>query len=109
MQPGSEVIMAKIGKSRAQWRVLVRMYRESGEAAADFARRHGVTVGTLRWWCSEFRREGGAEEVEFVDVEVADAKRAEPLAVVLAGVGHKVIVPAGFDVGELRRLVDALC
>lgn len=100
--------MATISRTREQWRALVREFTSSRESAAAFAERHGVAESTLRWWCSAFRRERPATEVAFVDV-VVDEKPTEPLSVVLAGAGHRVIVPAGFDAGELRRLVNALC
>ncbi|MFZ5478229.1 MAG: hypothetical protein ACOZNI_15790 [Myxococcota bacterium] len=45
----------------------------------------------------------------FREVEVVEAAPAPPLVVTLAGSGHQVEVRPGFDAGELRRLVAALC
>ena len=39
------------------WRSRVAAWRASGETAATFAARHGLTVGTLRWWSSRLQRE----------------------------------------------------
>jgi hypothetical protein len=99
--------MARVRRSRVEWRALVRAFRQSGETAATFAVSHDLGANTLRWWCTQLRDEEGAGPVDFVDFVVDEPLRVDPFVVIVAG--HQVIVPRGFDTVELRRLVDALC
>ena len=92
-------------------RLLARRERE-GLTLAELARRTRIPVGTLAWWSSRLRRERGVEPVGFVELKPAADGAKVPgreglLEVVLAG-GRRVLVPPGFDAGELQRLVRAL-
>jgi len=99
--------MAIVSRSRSEWRRLIAELEASGESPSSFADRHGVNEKTVCWWRSQFRREKTA--VGFVDVEVVDERRAPDLIVELGESGLRVRVAAGFDAGEVRRLVCALC
>jgi hypothetical protein len=45
--------------SAAQGRVVVEAWRQSGEAAAVFARRHGLQPKRLRYWATQLSRAEG--------------------------------------------------
>ncbi len=47
-------------RSREGWKLRVAEYRRSGLSVAEFARRRGLKVGTLRWWSSQLRDVPGA-------------------------------------------------
>ena len=85
---------------------LVRAWRASGVPLTRFAREHGVSKSALSSWA---QRDRLSRALAFREVEVVDVAPPMPLVVTLAGSGHAVSVPPGFDAGELRRLVAALC
>lgn len=86
---------------------LAREYEEQGGDVRDFARRAGVKPQTFSWWRSRLRHHLRNEAPDFVEVVVRDGGGASPLRVV---VDEDVVVevPADFDGGEVRRLVEAL-
>jgi hypothetical protein len=98
-----EVGVAK--RSRDEWRVLVERWRQSGQTRQSFARLAGVNASTLAWWTWKLRAEEppGA----FLDVVVEEPESAPDFQLEVSGI--RVLVPLGFDAGELRRLVCALC
>lgn len=89
--------------------------------AAQFARKAGVSEGSLRWWkwrLDSERREsasrpraaqkadsGSVSPLSFV--EMTSVVPLEPVEVVLAG-GTRIRVPADFDASMLERLLDVL-
>lgn len=95
-----------------QRRSVLSDLERSGQSVAAFARERGLSPWTLYKW----RRDsaGGATrliaapEPDFVQVTVrpAEAPRSA-LQLELEG-GLRVNVPAGFDEGELRRLLEVL-
>lgn len=95
-----------------EWRALVREWRASGQTRRVFAAAHGVHPQTLSWWAW---RLGSGEKsrlrtpADFVEVVVVDAPAPPAVMFVLEVGGVRVHVPGGFDGGELRRLVAALC
>lgn len=90
-----------------RWRSLVEEWRSSGLSRSAFARARGLNASTLGWWRW---RLGIAmnQEPAFLDVVVTDRQERPPDLIVEVG-ALRVRVPAGFDSGEVRRLVEALC
>jgi len=70
-------------------------------AAGGCERQHAGVVG----WAWKLGAE--ASEASFLDVVVEEPEAAPDFQLDIDGV--RVLVPLGFDAGELRRLVDALC
>lgn len=99
-------------RSAAEWQVLVSGWRASRMSRRAFAAAHGVDPQTLSWWAWRLGSSSAPRRVRspaFVEVVVAEAAdRPGPDFVVEIGV-IRVRVPRGFDGGELRRLVEALC
>lgn len=100
--------MAAKRRNAAQWRRLISEWESSELGASEFARRRGLNVSTLRWWRWRLREEPheALEVPSFFEVLVEEAPAPE-LVVELGDI--RVRVPSGFDAGELRRLVAALC
>jgi len=92
-------------RTREEWRRLVAQWRGSGETKATFARRAGVNANTLGWWAWKLGAE--ASEASLLDVVVDEPVVPPDFQLDVDGV--RVLVPIGFDAGELRRLVDVLC
>jgi len=107
---------------QAQWERRVAGWRRSGLTAAQYAESMGLNVGTLRHWSWRLKRDG-------VGVGGAGGRRPKaqwmtPAATSLVEVvgntsvetrfelelmcGRRVLVPSGFDAGELGRLVSLL-
>ena len=120
--------MAREG--REVWAKRVERWRDSGLTLREFAAEVGVNANTLAGWRwrlgpkvagNERRAERGAPA--FVEVVAAPAGStrsgargrrfaaasggSEPLEVVLRS-GYRIRVPAEFDPGALRRVLDAL-
>ena len=97
-------------RSPSEKREMVMAWRASGLSATRFARLAGVSATSLRDWSiglpSPTATEGGTR---FVEVEVVEPVPVARLVVEIAGTGHRVAVPPGFDAHELRRVVAALC
>ena len=96
--------------TREQWAKRVESWKRSGLTAEQFAGREGLCVSTLYWWSSALQRKSVASvppvvEVVGLAVDSADASRSFEL--VLPN-GVRVIVPAGFAAGDLRRLLAVL-
>lgn len=108
-----------------QWQRITDEWARSGLSKYEFAAQRGVNPRTLEWWRWKLNGRGRqgdrsgsrAERQAFVEVVVEhDESRAigapslELCPAFLVEVGHvRVHVPRGFDEGELRRLVEALC
>lgn len=101
---------------------LVESWRSSGLPKTRFAMQSRVSVTAFSRWIAQFagpapvppQSRAACRRTEllpqFVPVDIVDeAVSAPPLVVQLAGCGHRVEVPRGFDVGALKRLVAALC
>lgn len=58
-------------RSAEEWSRDVAAWRRGGETAARYAKRKGLSVGSLRWWSWRLGRDHGRNEaVELVAVEV---------------------------------------
>jgi transposase-like protein len=93
--------------SAAEWRVLVEEWLSSGKSKAEFARSRGVSAATLSWWRWKLGAKATAVPPTFLEVVVEDPPSAPDLVVEVGEL--RVRVPFGFDAGEVRRLVGALC
>jgi transposase-like protein len=107
--------MAKRRLARAEWEELVRE-AEAGVTVDHVARRHGVKVGTLKWWCWKLRRGKVARRatkatVQMVPVRVRESARLiEPTddVVEILVRGALVRVRVGQDVAYIAGLAAAL-
>lgn len=89
-----------VQRSEAERTRLVKAWRESGLSQSAFARSCGMSPSTLNNWVKRV-------ETRFVEVVVETAAEAPELLVEMPR-GEVVRVPAGFDTGDLRRLVAIL-
>jgi transposase-like protein len=96
----------------ADGRLIVGEWRRSGETISGFARRHGVRRDRVARWVARLR--GPDEEVRFLPVRVVgsqeppcETKQRAPIEIELPG-DRRVIVPAGFAMEDLRRVLRAL-
>lgn len=55
-------------RSRAEWRGLIREWQASGTSAKTFAAKHGLNVGTMKWWNRRLRDESGESDGTLVEV-----------------------------------------
>ncbi len=107
---------------RAQWEKRVAGWRRSGLTAEQYAESTGLNVGTLRHWSWRLKRDGlgvgGADgrrpRTEWMTpaatslVEVVGNASMESRFELELTCGRRVLVPSGFDAGELGRLVSLL-
>lgn len=85
-------------KEEAEWRELVRQQAASGLGVEDFCRAHGVTSARFYEWRRRFGK-------GFAEVCVAPERRYR----IELGGGMQIVVDGGFDAGEVKRLLEALC
>lgn len=95
-------------RSAEEKRELVSGWHASGLSLTRFARKHGLSPTSLRQW-SRALEPSPLATTAFVQVELVEPVAAPSLVVEVARSGHRVLVPPGFDAGELQRLVRALC
>jgi len=87
-------------KQRAR---LVSGWLESGESRAVYAKRHGVSVGSLTRWEAELVSKQG-EAMRFVEVEVPRRPEVERAAGAVAGLLlAEVVLPGGAMVRFFSR------
>jgi transposase-like protein len=98
---------------RSFWAGLV-VEVERGAALGEVARRHGVTLTTLRWWRSRLRPQASTPPTptRFLPVVVTAGSRAtttdvpSPIEVVVRGLVVRVAL--GTDIAYVADLVTAL-
>jgi len=103
-----------------RWRKLVKEWRASGESAAGFAKRHGFSSSSLRYWEGRLHLDGeGAEPGSAVKSDgpslvrviprrgVAGPGREEGSVIVDVG-GATIRVLPGFDATLLVEVVRVL-
>ena len=98
-------------RTESQWRALVAEHDRSGMTAKEFAGRHDITPNTLYWWRSHLRRRQPDTALVPVSVLERDPERPPPSEAsfeLCLDDRLKLRIPAGFDEGELRRLLKAL-
>ena len=91
----------------------------SGLSAGEFARKHDLSEGSLRWWKWQLgsrRRKSGARAPRaqrapavspLTFVEMTSVSRSEPVEIVLVS-GTRIRLPADFDVATIERLLEVL-
>jgi transposase-like protein len=105
--------MKYVTRTAEEKQALLEEWHASGLSMRAFAKLRGIPQSSMhKWIAPERRRRVSDTEISvaaFLDVEVVDPPRGMSFRVELAGSGHRVDVPQGFDATELRRLVAALC
>lgn len=112
------VVGVRRRRGQAEGSRLVSEFKQSGLGRKEFCAARGLNVHTLDAWRKRVAQSGLREElvpVEIVDRSVgrresmpaASLARNGQFRVVL-GDGLRIEVEAGFDAGELRRLIAAL-
>lgn len=99
-------------RSEEEWQRLVGGWRASGLPCRAFAAQLGVHPKTLTWWAWRLGSRAasrGRPSPGFVEVVVDGLGVGSPPPFIVEVGGVRVRVLAGFDAGELRRLVGALC
>ena len=103
-----------------KWRRVVQEQEQSGQTVKAFAAYRGVSLYTLYWWRSRLSRQSAATSAPpaapaLVQIAVRDDRRfcddAKPRTAafeVNLRDDLMIRVPAGFDAGDLRRLLEAL-
>ncbi len=108
-------------RSRAEVAELVAGFERSGLSRAEYCRRHGLSLASLKRYCKRMtagRRSGltaaecAAPAVSLIPVEIvercgAPKNLSTALYVELSG-GRRIGVCAGFDAETLRRLMAVL-
>lgn len=98
------------------WHALVGEWAGSGQTQVAFCRQRRIEPGTFAWWKRQLRQRGLAGDVSagvseasglFVEVRLSPTGSSAGFEVLLAG-GRTIRVPAGFDGGELTRLLSVL-
>ena len=95
---------------RAEARVIVGAWQDSGETVSRFARRHGVDPRRLSRWASRLRRREGVP-VRFHRVRVAGEGAGSgggPAIEIELSCGRRVRVAHGFMAEDLRRVLAVL-
>lgn len=109
-----------------EWQRVLAEHERSGLSVAEFARRHGISPGSLGWWRYITRRRavepsdrkararvGRRAHEGFVEVRV---EREQGIEVDVMRGGFEVVVPGGcvvrvpahFEAAALRRLLATL-
>jgi hypothetical protein len=94
---------------REQIRRLLKRRERQGLTYRELARQSGESPRTLAWWSSRLRRGRSRSRgfVELVPKSGSTAARGGSFEIVL-GSGRRVVAPADFDEGALRRLLVVL-
>lgn len=93
--------------AESKWRALIAEQERSGQSVREFAAARGVAAGTLYWWRSRLRDPSeDLVRVAVVEGAVADSSWCGSFELQLGDVTLRI--PAGFDDGDLRRLLQAL-
>ncbi len=112
-------------RRQLEWQRVLAEHERSGLSVAEFARRQGISPGSLGWWRHIARRRAADErsgpkararvglraQADFVEVRVEREQGVDVMRggfeVVVPG-GCVVRVPAHFEAAALRRLLAAL-
>jgi len=110
MELDREVIrVARLGSwSEADAKLVVSVWRRSGESRAEFGRRYGIPVHRLYYWVgqlgSQAERKKSAQAVGFHPVEVTRSEEGQATAMEI----RLIRVPRGFSPEELSAVLAAL-
>lgn len=99
--------MKRRQKRERMKRLLARRERH-GWSWSELSRRSGLPAWKLRWWHKRFASDEIGRGGRFPQVVVVEPQQQRPpLEVVLAS-GARIVVPAEFDAGHLKRLLKTL-
>ena len=97
--------------TREMWSKRVARWKASGKTATEFAREHGLSESSLKWWAWKLgakRREAKTvSPLTFVEMTSAIARGVAAIEVVLE-TGVVVRVAADFDESALSRVLEVL-
>lgn len=96
--------MARVTRTEDEKQALLAAWHRSGVSLYRFARKNHLSPKTLRAWAAE-----GPPAFLPASVVEEEAPSTSTLVVELAGVGHRIHVPADFEAASLRRLLEVLC
>jgi hypothetical protein len=102
-------------KRRTRWRPeqvegYVVAYESSGKTQRQFALESGVPYATLSQWVRRRRQAAVAvNAARWVPVEVKPERRPGAGYQVQCSNGASVRIPEGFDVAEVRQLLELVC
>ena len=96
--------------TETKWRALIAAQSKSGLSVREFAGQRGLSAATMYWWRCRLRRDHAQlVPVAVVEPRVLDGEDRHAAAFELrVDDGMTLHIPAGFDEGELRRLIRAL-
>ena len=94
--------------SREVWTKRVAQWKASGLTAAEFARRHKVVEGSLKWWSWQLGAAGkkSTSPSPLTFVEMTAAVQREAIELVVGAI--QIRVPADFDETALGKVLDVL-
>jgi len=94
---------------REFWVRQVERWRASGLSQAAYARRHGLTKGSLGCWASKLKRPPAASAamVEIGRASVARPQRSSPIQLVVQR-RYLLRLWPGIETAHLRELLDVL-
>ena len=95
-------------QKRERMRKLLARRERHGWSWSELSRRSGLPAWKLRWWHKRFASDEVDGESRFAQVEVVEPQQHRPPLEVVVASGARIVVPADFDAGHLRRLVKAL-
>ena len=81
---------------------VVALWRSSGSSQSRFCAEQGISTQTLRRWRTSLDVEAQRSKPAFIEVK---APRAEMMYEIVLASGACVRIPAGFDEGEVTRLL----
>ena len=98
--------------AHGQWteveaRGVIDAWRKSGLSTLDFARERGIVPQRIYWWRKKLADVDAASGLKLLPVQLVDAKRGEPVTVLLRS-GHMLKVGRGFDEEAFARVVAVL-
>ena len=81
---------------------VVALWRSSGSSQSRFCAEQGISTQTLRRWRTSLDGEVRRSKPAFIEVKTP---RAETMYEIVLASGACVRIPAGFDEGEVARLL----
>jgi len=99
--------MKRRQKRERMKRLLARRERH-GWSWSELSRRSGLPAWKLRWWQRRFASDEIGRGGRFAQVVVVEPQQHRPALEVVLASAARIVVPADFDAGHLKRLVKAL-
>lgn len=92
---------------------LVTSYHQSGLTAQEYSARHGVPLSSLHRYLRQHRSTDAPSSPQLIPVNIAETAAPEATADRPAFELHlpdhrRLTIPAGFDAGDLARLLEVL-